>query len=151
LAKKAGVKPENTFVIENGQVLEMSASSVKETENLNLQKIAIVGGEYLEASDEAFSQRISLAKTGIVFTALIRNKKSKKLVTDPVIAPYGLIYKEGEVADEVQEEALDKIEDVYEDASQKENLQELVRIEMRRFYKKRASHKPVVIPLILDI
>ena len=43
------------------------------------------------------------------------------------------------------------LEDLYADVSRRGDIEEVLRLELRRFFKKRVSHKPVVIPLVLDI
>ena len=151
LAKTSGVKPQNVFVIENGQSVELDAKGMRLGEKFDIEKGVVVDGFSMETSATLFSKRIQLAKTGIVFVTVLRDRKTHDLVSRPSIVPYGLLYKEGENEDDCVEDAKYWVEDAYEDILEKDDSLDALRIEMRRFWRKRVSHKPVVIPLILDV
>lgn len=151
LAKESGVKPENIHVIEDGQIVELSKDGLEIGEKLELNRSVVVGTSFVEGSPDVFSQRSNLAKTGIVFAVFMRDAKTLKLITPPAVYPYGLMYFQGENPDYVAQDAEEHLEDVYYDAMHSGELEETLRLEGRRFYKKKASHKPVFIPLVLDV
>lgn len=151
LAKQSGVKPENILVIEDGQAIEADASGVKLAERLELKKIAVVEGDLIQTTPEAFAERLVLAKTGIVFTALIRDAKTGKLLVDPQVTMHGMLFREGNDLKHVVEDAQDRLEDVFDESGEREDFNDIVRLEMRRFFKKKATHKPQVISLVLDV
>lgn len=150
LAEKAGVKKKNIAVIEDGQVLELDKNSLTYAENLELERTPIVRGVSLQSDHNVFAQRHGMAKAGIVFALLIRDKMSKHLTATPRLTTYGLLYQRGEDPNEVLREAADDLAEAYETHRDREDLEELVRTELRRFLKHRLSHKPITIPLILD-
>lgn len=150
LARKAGVAAENVKIIEDGQLLELGKESIEVCERLELEKGVVVEGVYMAGGHELFSQRAALAKTGIVFLALIRKGKSKKLLTEPILGTHALLYKRDIDPEETLTEAVQTAKKVFKEFSQEPDLSEHVRLEMRRFFRKRVSHKPVVIPLILE-
>jgi ribonuclease J len=151
LAKEAGVLEKNVFVIEDGQTLEITADSISLGENLPLQKRVVFENTFMESSPALFTQRLNLSKTGVVFAALMRHPKSKKLLEAPSIKSYGLMYRHGEREESVTNEAQSYLYEVYNDAKDEEGLEDTIRLEMRRFYKKHVSHKPLIIPIILDV
>lgn len=151
LAKESGVLPDNIQVIEDGQIVELSDEGLEIGEKLELNRGVVVGTSFVEGSADVFSQRSNLAKTGIVFAVFMRDAKSLKLIAPPAVYPYGIMYFQGENPDHVAEDAEDHLEDIYYDAVRSGDLEETLRLEGRRFYKKRASHKPVFIPLVLDV
>ncbi len=151
LARQSGVKPENIFIIENGQSIEVGVDGVRLGEKHELEKGVVVDRFSMESSTAQFSKRVQLAKTGLVFASLLRDKRTKDLLCRPSIMPYGLLYREGEEEKETVERAKDWIEDLYEEIIAAQDPLEALRVEVRRFFRKRVSHKPVVMPLILDI
>ena len=151
LAREAGVKPENTNVIEDGQVIEVDAQSVTLGERLTCRKAPLVDGVYMEGRPAIFKERTNLSRTGIVFTTLLRDAQTLKLLTHPRVSFYGLLFRQGENSEETREDAEYFLEDVYPELARRADIEEKLRIELRRFFKKRVSHKPVVIPLVLDI
>lgn len=151
LAKESGVQPENIKVIEDGQIVELSKDGLEIGERLELNRGVVVGTSFVEGSPDVFSQRSNLSKTGVVFAVFMRDSKSLKLIAPPSVYPYGLMYFRGENPEHVAQDAEDHLEDIYYDAMHSGELEETLRLEGRRFYKKRASHKPVFIPLVLDV
>ena len=79
-----------------------------------------------------------------------RDKRSRKLVSPPTIQANGLLFLKGEAAEGVLEDAIAMLEEVYYKGQNRDDLDELVRLETRRFFKRRVSHKPLVIPVFLD-
>jgi ribonuclease J len=151
LAKQSGVKPENINVIEDGQVLEIDEEGISLGEKLELEKIAVMEMALLESDAQTFSQRNSLAKSGVVFAVLIRDVKSKRLIAEPYVNFHGLIFRKGFDPEDAHHDALELCYDLQEEAGKKPEFVETIRLEMRRFFKKRVSHKPLVIPLVLDV
>lgn len=151
LARLAGVSEPNIVVIEDGQCVEVNERSISLGEKLALQKIPIVGGEYLDGNPEVFQQRIALSKTGIVFAAFLRDRKTGDLIADPQLSAHGLLFRKGESPEEVFQEAIEHIDDIFHEHAENPDLTETLRLEIRRFFKTRVSHKPQVIPLVLDL
>jgi ribonuclease J len=151
LAKEAGVAERNILVIEDGQTVEMDETSLQLGENLPLQKRVVFENTFMESSPALFTQRLNLSKTGVVFAALLRHAKSKKLAQAPSIRSYGLMYRLGERDELIINEAQSYLYEVYNAAKDEEGLEDTIRLEMRRFYKKHVSHKPLIIPIILDL
>jgi ribonuclease J len=151
LAKQTGVLPENINVIENGQMLEATADTLTLGPKINIKKVAIVDRDILDTGSESFPNRNALAKTGVVFVALMVDKRTGKLWGTPRVAAHGLLYRQGEDPQAVLEQAIDKVEHVAELSAQSSEFTEILKLELRRLYKKRVSHKPLVIPLILEV
>lgn len=150
LAEKAGVKPENILVIEDGQQVELSETGMVLKEKFELQKGVIVGGQFMESDPALFAQRSALARTGIVFVSFIRDRKTHALLEAPSVSSYGILYKEGVNVDDVDLDASEMLEDFYPVLQRREDWREAVKVEVRRFFRKRASHKPVVVSVMQD-
>jgi len=151
LARKSGVAPENVRIIEDGQIVELSNDGLELGEWLELEKAVLVDGVFMAGGHELFSQRVALAKTGIVFVALFRRGRTKKLATEPVVATHALLYKQEIDPERALDDAREVAREVFRLNANEEDLQERLRLEMRRFFRKRVSHKPVVIPLIVEV
>jgi len=151
LAKASGVRPENISVIEDGQILELTRDSLSLAERLELQKTAIVETERMDGNQLALQQRLSLSRTGIVFAVLIRDRDTLRLVARPQVAFHGLLLRHGLNLDTVRQDAIDAVRDIHDAAPSRNDLLDYLKLEIRRFFKKRASHKPVVIPMVLEM
>jgi ribonuclease J len=151
LAESAGVPKKNTLVVEDGQEIELTQESISLGVKWELRKGAIVEGQFMESDPLVFAQRNQLSRTGIVFVSFVRNAKSLRLVEAPRVACHGILFREGIHAEDVPLDAADLLEDLYPDIARREDWKEVVKIEMRRFFRKRASHKPVVVSVMQDV
>jgi ribonuclease J len=151
LAEKSGVKPENIRVIEDGQIAELDDEGLVLGEKLELRKGVIVEGRFMETDPAVFAQRTNLARTGIVFVSFVRDRKTHQLLEAPSVSSYGILYREGVRVEDVDLDASEMLEDFFPELERHENWQEAVKIEVRRFFRKRASHKPVVVSTMQDV
>lgn len=151
LAKRAGVQEGNAVVIEDGFQLELTAESLQVTNSIPLSKEALVEGTFVDAAPEVLTERANLGKTGIVIPVIMRRVDNKELITDPVVHCYGLLLRKPDTHDRVVAQAEKRLLEVYKEERKNPDLEDVVRLEMRRFFKKRASHKPVVAPIVIDL
>lgn len=151
LAERSGVVRENIAVIEDGQVLEVDESSLVYGPKFDLRKGVIVEGQFMESDPLIFAQRNQLARTGIVFATFVRDRRTHELLEPPIVAAYGLLYREGIHPEDIPLDASELLENLYPDLIGKEDWKDSVRIELRRFFRKRASHKPVVVPVMQEV
>lgn len=151
LAIEAGVSPEHISIIEDGQSVELDASGLTLGQKHDLQKGIVVEGTFMRGSAALFTQRNNLSRTGVVFLVLMRQASNHKLVGSPSLSFHGLLFRQDEDEAETKEEAIEYIESIYPDVKRREDLTEVLRIEVRRFLKKRVSHKPLVVPMVLDV
>jgi ribonuclease J len=151
LARQAGVEAQNIAIVENGQVLEIDRESIRLGEKLELQKAVIVGGSFMDGTPSTFTQRNNLSKTGIVFTTLLCDARKGKLLARPTVNFHGLLFREEVSPETTKSEAEEFLEDLYPEIARRSDWDEVLKLELRRFFKKRVSHKPVVIPVMLEI
>ena len=97
---------------------------------------------------------ISMAGSVTVFVVLFRRASSKRLVMPPRVAFYGLLLRTGIDREQLLRDAQRSVEDLYLEVyrgEDLEDLEELVRLEIRKFFRKHASHKPAVVPLVVEV
>jgi len=151
LAKKSGVKEENILVVEDGQAVEVTKTGIRLAEKFEIHKLPAVENLFVDGSAEALNQKQALAKAGIVFVALFRDAVTGELMSDPVVGAQGLLLYHGESEEEVILGAKKKLREVNLEFGDREDFQEVVKLETRRYFKKHASYKPVVIPVVINL
>ena len=151
LAVGAGVLDRHARVIEDGQVLEVDEKGLVLAERLELEKGVVVGGIYMEGARELFTQRTNLAKTGVISAVFVRDARSKKLVSEPALSGYGLLFHKGADSDEIFDKAKDYLWDLYEDSRNDPEIVDILRLGIRRFFRKWVSHKPVALPILFEV
>lgn len=150
LAQRSGVKEENICVVENGQSVELSQDAIKRGDAYTLTKLPAVETYYVDGSPEALQQKHSLAKAGVVFIALFRNHRSKKLTTDPVVSFQGLLLYHGSDPTEVTDGAKKMLKKLNEQQGKRDDFVDVIKLEARRYFKRHASYKPTVIPIVIE-
>lgn len=156
LAKECGVAPENVKVCVNGDVIELTPDSMEVVEHMDEPRVLIEGRQGNDVSKLVLKARREMGEKGIVFSLLVRNQESGRIISGPEIIAKGLTHEsmEGHLLEEARKVAQKVIRD-HETQLAAGNygldLQENLRVELRRFFSQNIGKKPVVLPIILDL
>jgi ribonuclease J len=108
-----------------------------------------------EVGDEVLRDRRNVAAEGIVVAVLAISQQNGALVGDPEIIPRGFVMDPAEADPLLREAALVLRETVgatsVEERTDQGLMTEKVRIELRRFFKKRSGRRPLVLPVLMEI
>ncbi len=153
LAQSMGIPEDNTFVLDNGDVLELGQDSGKVVAK-NQAGVVYVSGLLTGELDSVLLQdRRSLSRDGIVVVTIAVDAESRKLARKPRIITRGFVDAADEQAliekgqDAVQA-ALDhdrgRLADVsFVDTRVKESL--------GRFLYERIHRRPIIIPVVMEV
>jgi ribonuclease J len=108
-----------------------------------------------EVGDEVLRDRRHLAADGLVVAVIAINKQTGSLVGASEIIPRGYVVEAGQ-AESLLQEAATVIEKLFEATMVEERtdhglMTERVRVELRRFFKKRSGRRPLVLPVLMEI
>ena len=107
-----------------------------------------------EVGDEVLRDRRNVAAEGIVVAVLAINRQTGALVGEPEIIPRGFVVdREG---DALFREAVLVLRETVASTSVEERadqglMTEKIRVELRRFFKKRSGRRPLVLPVLMEI
>ena len=106
-----------------------------------------------EVGDEVLRDRRHLAEEGLVVPVVAINKQTGALEGTPDIIARGFVMEDSEA---LLAEGARVLIDVIEQASVEERtdqglIKEKLRIELRRFFRKRSGRRPFVLPVIMEI
>lgn len=97
LAVKSGVASSNTYVMDNGDVLEIGATDAKKTGRVESGLIFIDGSGVGDVENLVLRDRMALGSDGMVVIIATVDKKSGRLLTSPDIISRGFVHmKESE-------------------------------------------------------
>ncbi len=97
LAVKAGVTAANAFVMDNGDVLEITGSSAKKVERVPSGIVLIDGSGVGDVENLVLRDRLALGSDGMVVVIATVDRKSGRLLTSPDIISRGFVHmKENE-------------------------------------------------------
>ncbi len=157
LASEVGIADENIFIATDGDLMELTRESLQWVEKIEETRVLVEGREGGDISKLVLKDRRHLGEKGVVFSILVRNAESQRVISGPEIITKGLASPEAEVelipgARKVVERVLreyDKTLD--EERGAQMDLQESIRIELRRFFNEKIGKKPTVLPVVLDL
>ena len=156
LAKQTGVLDQNTFIAVNGDVIELTSETCRIAEHREEIRVLVEGREGNDISKLVLRERRQMGEKGVVFSLLVRNAESRRVISGPEIISKGLAHeeREGWLLEEAKK-LVKKIVSDYDRAlgsrGPEMDLQETIRVELRRFFNQNIGKKPIVLPIILDL
>ena len=147
-------RPVDVILIENGDILQFGDDGASVTGKAPTGRVLIDDTRVGEVADEVLRDRRHLAVDGIVLPVVAVRKQDGELVGSPEIITRGVV---GDAASEaLLIDAAHLLEEVIAQLSVEERtdpglLRETIRIEIRRFFKKRTARRPLVLPVVMEI
>ncbi|HUP57686.1 MAG TPA: ribonuclease J [Bdellovibrionota bacterium] len=156
LARETGVKDENVVIAVNGDILEVDRDRFEIVHHMEEPRVLVEGREGGDISKIVLKDRRQMGEKGIVFSLMVRNAESRRIISGPEIITRGLVKedREGWLIQEAKKIASRVIKTYEADVAQgvySMDLQETIRVELRRFFNNELGKKPVVLPIILDL
>jgi ribonuclease J len=145
-------KPE-ILLIENGDMLHIDEYGARRAGKAPVGRILIDGTLTGEVADEVLRDRRHLAEDGLVVPVVAINKQTGALEGVPEIITRGFVMENGQ---ELLADGARILAEVVEQASVEERtdqglIKEKLRVELRRFLRKRSGRRPFVLPVIMEI
>lgn len=146
--------PLTVLMAENGDVLRFDETSGAISGRVPTGRVLIDGPGTGEVADEVLRDRRHLAEDGLVVPVLVINKQTGGIEGVPDIITRGLVLEPN--AEDLLREAGRIILEVLGETSAEERtdrglVKEKIRVELRRFFRKRAGRRPLVLPVIMEI
>lgn len=156
LARECGVKEGNVLLATNGDILELTKDSFERVDRIEECRVLVEGRDGNDVTRVLVKDRRKLAETGVMFSLLVRNSEDGKLISGPDILGFGIVNDEAmpDLQDEckmIVKRVMDRYGGDEFRPGSKDDLQEEIRIELRRHLKNVTGKKPVVLPIVLDL
>jgi ribonuclease J len=141
------------MLIENGDILQIDAQGARLDGKAPVGRVLIDGTRSGEIGDEVLRDRRHLAEDGLVVPVIAINGQTGALEGVPEIITRGFVM---ENAQALLADGARVLTELIEQASLEERtdqglIKEKVRIELRRFFRKRSGRRPFVLPVIMEI
>jgi ribonuclease J len=145
-------KPE-ILLIENGDVVAIDAGGARIAGKAPAGRVLIDGTRTGEIGDEVLRDRRHLAEDGLVVPVVAINRQTGMLEGVPDIVTRGFVMENSQ---ELLSDGARLLGEVIEQASLEERtdrgiIKEKLRVELRRFFRKRSGRRPFVLPVIMEI
>lgn len=153
IARSMGVDKKNVFILQSGNVLELSEEEGKVVDNVVAQGILVDGLGVGDVGNIVLRDRQLLSENGLIIIVLTLEKGSSQILAGPDIVSRGFVYvRESEnlmeEAREVVCEAIDRC------LSRKITDWGKLKIEIRDslgdFIRKKTKRNPMILPIIME-
>lgn len=154
LAEGLGMNSKNIFILETGQVLELSRNSARKTGRVPSGSIMIDGLGIGDVGNIVLRDRKLLSQDGILTVVVTIDKASFSILSGPDIITRGFVYmKESEElineAKEVVKSELDKcIESKTKDWY---TIKSNIKYSLGQFLYNKTRRNPIILPIIMEI
>jgi ribonuclease J len=141
------------LLVENGDVLHFDERGARIAGKAPVGRVLIDDTRTGEVGDEVLRDRRHLAEEGLVVPVVAINKQTGALEGIPDIIARGFVMEDSEA---LLADGARVLSDVIDQASVEERtdqglIKEKLRIELRRFFRKRSGRRPFVLPVIMEI
>ena len=150
----AGRDPQpEILLVEDGDVLQFDEQGARIAGKAAVGRVLIDDTRTGEVGDEVLRDRRHLAEEGLVVPVVAINKQTGTLEGVPDIIARGFVMED---SDALLADGARVLSEVVEQASVEERtdqglIKEKLRVELRRFFRKRSGRRPFVLPVIMEI
>ncbi len=153
LAQSVGIPKENIFLLEDGDILELSPQAGKKTGKVSSGNVYVDGLSVGDVGSVVLRDRRMLSRDGIVMVVITVNRQTGKLVGRPDIVSRGFV-EPGETKDMI-EESRDLVARALDHSGVRPAdwgfINAKVRDVLNRFYYEQTKRRPMILPVMVKV
>ena len=151
----SGERRVQVLLAEDGDVIQFDGHGARIADKAPTGRVLIDVTRVGEVGEEVLRDRRHLAGDGLVVAVMAISRATGALVGEPEVIARGYVVDEGQ-APSIFRDASRVIGDCIESSSVEERtdqglMTEKLRLELRRFFKKRSGRRPLVLPVLMEI
>ncbi|WP_404332907.1 ribonuclease J [Mesobacillus maritimus] len=154
LAESVGVEPGNSFVLNNGDVVDIEDSIARQTRSVQAGNIYVDGIGVGDVGDVVLRDRKQLSEDGMLVIILSMGKRDGKLVSEPDTITRGFVYARN------NEELLKDVnrlvsKTVHEQSGRNKNdwgsIKQQIKKSVGQYLFAQTKRKPMILPIIIEV
>lgn len=154
LAESVGVEPGNTFIISNGDVVDIEEGVARQTREVHAGNTYVDGIGLGDVGEIVLRDRKQLSEDGMLVIILTMSKRDRKLVSDPDTVTRGFVYARN------NEELLGDInrlaaKTIYELHGRNKNdwgsMKQQLKKSLGQYIFAQVKKKPMILPIIIEV
>ncbi len=153
LAEATGVNPDNIFILDNGDVVELDANNARLAAKVTAGMVMIDGLGVGDVGNIVLRDRKLLSQDGILVVVVTLSKTNGAILSGPDIISRGFVYvRESEAlldeANRIVETTLVRM--VSDNINEWSSLKTAVRDALGRFLYEQTRRRPMILPIIME-
>ncbi|KAB7705290.1 RNase J family beta-CASP ribonuclease [Bacillus aerolatus] len=154
LAESVGVEKGNTFIIKNGDVIDIENSLARQTRKIPSGDTYVDGMGIGDVRDIVLRDRKQLSEDGMLVIVITINKMDRKMVSEPDTISRGFVYARDsdDLLKEVNRLVKKSINDLQEaNVHQWNAMKQNIKKSVGQYLYKQTKRKPMILPVIIEI
>jgi len=154
LAKKLDIPKENIFILQNGDVLDITQEGASRNGRINSGRIFVDGKGVGDVEDMVLRDRRRLAHDGIVLILLAIEKLTGNIVSGPDIISRGFVFEDAsqEIINDVRELVINTMEELDKEILTDASLiQAKLRSVLKKYLMNTMGRRPMIMPIIIEV
>ena len=153
LAKSLGMDEKNIFLLDNGDVLELTGKKAMKTKSVHTGTVYVDGSGVGDVGNIVLRDRKVLSQDGILTAVLAIDKDAKEIISGPDIISRGFVYVKD--SNDLLNEATDLIKREVEycldnDILDWYSIKSKIKSSLGHFLYTKTKRKPMIIPVIVE-
>lgn len=154
LAEQVGVKEGNTFILKNGDVVDIENSIARQTRKIPAGNTFIDGIGVGDVGDIVLRDRKQLSEDGMLVIILTMSKQDKTLVSGPDTISRGFVYMKNseELLNDVNSLVTKTVNELKEsDRREWSVIKQHIKRSLGKYLFTHTKKKPMIVPIIIEI
>jgi len=153
LAQTVGVPKENTFILEDGDVLEMDANSAKVNGRISASNVYVDGLSVGDISTVVLRDRQMLARDGMVVVIIAVDRQTGRLIGRPDIVSRGFVDPKDytDMLDASRDLVAEELSKGSERPAEWTYISAKVRDTLNRYYYDQTKRRPMILPFMVKV
>jgi ribonuclease J len=155
LATVMGIAPENCLLVENGDILSLTANEAFIEGQIETGRVFVDGKGVGDIGGLVLRDRRHLSEDGLVIAFVVIDQDTKEILSGPDILSRGFIHEGTKT--EILDTAKCVILEIFDRLHQGDfdmdcvDLQNEIKRELRRFFSRILDRRPVIHPIVVDV
>jgi ribonuclease J len=150
IAYELGYGPEDVFVLNNGDSLELTEQGVQVSEPISLQDIYVDGSLVGDVGHTILRDRMALSQDGFVIAKVTVDMETGDLLEEPEIISQGFVYvpESADLLSEAEAAMVHMVKSEAYDSADEDELARRIKRRLERLFYDRTRRRPVIIPMV---
>ncbi|MDD4495709.1 MAG: ribonuclease J [Eubacteriales bacterium] len=154
LAAELGMKPENIFLMDIGEVLELTSRTAKKNGSVTSGRILVDGLGVGDVGNVVLRDRKLLSQDGLLVVVVTADKETGQIIAGPDLISRGFVYvRESE---ELMEEAREVAKNALLACSEKKKndwalKKNVLKNALKDFMYEKTKRRPMILPIVMEI
>jgi ribonuclease J len=149
LAELVGVSPENIFVLESGDVLELDGASGRVVDKVAQDYVFVDGLRVGDIGEVVLEERRLLSQNGFVVVSLVLDAKIGIVLSKPQIVSHGLIHNIE--SDKLMQDIEDRILKAVKEGGSPHTIGDRLKESLARIIYDAVGRRPMIVPLVVEV